>query len=99
MPRLRRRRDNSADFGGKHRTDPLVCIDFEDPVATAGIDPGVAPRPFPLPGALDDSVGELPRDVARPVAATVEHDDDLVGKPKTGEAIGELSLFVMRDYE
>ena len=55
-------------------------------------DTGVAPRPFPLPGAFDEPIGEAPRDLARAVAAAVEHDDDLVGKAETGEAVGELAL-------
>ena len=99
VPGGRRAGDDRADFGGEFRAYPLVGVDFENPVAAAGGDPGVAARPFPLPSPFDDAVGEPAGDLARPVGAAVEQDDDLVGKAQTGEAVGELRLLVMRDDE
>ncbi len=58
MPRGRRGGDDAADFGGEFRRHPLVGIDFEDPVAAAGVDPGMAARPLALPGALDQTLGK-----------------------------------------
>ncbi len=45
----------SPDLFGKLRRHPLVGIDFEDPIAAAGVDPGVAARPLALPGAFDQA--------------------------------------------
>ncbi len=80
MPRGRRAGDDLPDLGRELRRNPLVGIDFEDPVTAAGVDPGVAARSFPLPSAFDEPLGEPAGDLARPVGAAVEDDDDLVGK-------------------
>src|SRR6266481_6797284 len=85
--------DDVPDFGRQLRCYPFVGIDLEDPFAAAGVDPGVAARPFPLPGALDETLGKAQRDLARAIAAAVEHDDDLVGKAETGETVRELAFF------
>ena len=87
--------DHSPDFGGKLGRYPLVGIDVQNPFTGAGVDPSVPPRPFPLPGAFDEALGEAERDLPRMVMAPVEHDDGLVGKAETGEAVGELAFFVM----
>src|SRR5829696_7497400 len=78
VPRRGRTRRDRRDLGGELRPDPLVGIDLDDPLAATGGDAGVAARAFALPGALEDAVGEAPRDVERTVLAAVEHDDDLV---------------------
>src|SRR5205807_7667035 len=64
VPIRRRACRNGADLGGELRPDALVGIDFEDPLAMAGGDPGVAARPFALPFALDDAIGETGGDMA-----------------------------------
>src|SRR5256885_9512356 len=97
MPCRRRCLDDGADFGGELRADPLVGVDLHDPGAAADRDARMTPRPFPLPGALDDAIGELQRDIARAVAAAVEHDDNFVGKTEAGQTLGELGFLVMRD--
>ena len=55
----------------------------------------MAARPFPLPTTFDEMPGEPACDLPRPVAAAVEDNDDLVGKTETGEAFGQLPLFVV----
>ena len=92
VPGRRRAGDDLADFGGECRRHPLVGIDFEDPVAAAGVDPGMAARPLALPAAFDQAIGKRPGDLARAVAAAVEDDDDLVGKAEPAKTIGELTL-------
>ena len=86
-----------VDLGGELGRNTLVGIDLDDPFAMAGGDAGVASRAFALPRAFDDVVGEVARDIARPVGAAVEHDDDLVGEFQARQAFGELRGFVMRD--
>src|SRR5205823_10127544 len=81
------------------RPDPLIGVDLEDPRAAAGGDPGVAPPALAFPGALDDVIGEPPRDLARAVLAAIEHDDELVGEAEPRQAFGELRLLVARDDE
>ena len=63
----------------------------------AGLDPGVAARPLPLPGAFHDPVGESEGDIAGSIAAAIEHDDDLVGKGECRETIDKLPLFIVSD--
>ena len=98
VPGGRRGTHDPAEFGRERRRNSLVGIDLEDPVAAAGVDPGVAARPFPLPGAFDEPLGKTESDIARPVAAPVEHDDDLVGKAERSEAVGELA-FLIADHD
>ena len=97
VPRRRRGGDDLPNFFGKPQGHPLVGIDFENPVAAAGVDPGVPARPLALPGALDQAIGKAPRYLPRAVTTAIEHDDDLVGKVDTGKAIGKLTLFVPDD--
>src|SRR4051812_41359888 len=63
--------DDATDFGCQLRADPLIGIDFEDPVAATRRDPGIAPLPLALPCALDDTVGEAAGDLRRAVVAAV----------------------------
>jgi hypothetical protein len=95
MPRGRRAGDDLPDLGRELRRNPLVGIDFEDPVTVAGVDPSMATRSLALPGTLDEPLCEAASDLARPVTAAVEDNDDIVGKTETGEAFGQLPLFVM----
>src|SRR5262249_59818737 len=81
------------EFGGH----PLVGIDFEDPLAAARVDAGMAAGPLPLPGPFDKAVGGPQRDLARAVAAAVKHDDDFIGDVEARKAIGELVFLVMCD--
>src|SRR5271167_2169633 len=97
VPRRERGRYDVTNFVREPRGHPLVGIDFEDPVAAAGIDPGVPARPLALPGALDKAIGKAPRYLARAVETAIEHDHDLVGKAKTRKAIGELTFFIPDD--
>src|SRR5271169_3200858 len=99
VPRRERGGDNLPNFLGKLRGHPLVGIDFENPVAAAGVDPGMPARPLALPGALDQAIGKASRYLARAVTTAIKHDDDLVGKTHTGKAIGELTLFVPDDND
>src|SRR5207253_3019981 len=80
--------DGPADLGGEFGRHSLVSVDLDDPVAAAGVDPGVPARPFPLPRALNEPIGRAPRDLTGSVAAAVEHNDDFVGKTERGEAVG-----------
>jgi hypothetical protein len=96
-PSRRRIPDNGGYLGGEVGTDPLVGVDFEHPVTAARRDPGVAPLPFALPGALDDPIGKASGDLGRSIVAAVEHDDDLVGEAEAGQAVGKLPFFVARD--
>ena len=59
----------------------------------------MATRPFPLPGTFDEPLGEPAGDLAGPISAAVEDDDDLVGKAQTGEAFGQLPLLVVDNDE
>src|SRR5262249_2857652 len=77
------------------RWNPLVGIDFEDPVTAAHVDAGVTARPFPLPSTFDEAVGEPVSDLARPIGAAVEDDNDLIGKAQTAQAFGQLPLLVV----
>src|SRR3954447_26645497 len=99
VPISRRASDYGGDLGGKLGDDPFVGIDFENPIAAARRDPGIAPLPFALPGALNYPLGELPGYLGRGIIAEVEHDDDLVGKAEAGQAVGQLMFFVARDNE
>src|SRR3954467_1080322 len=84
MPVRRGAHDDGSKFGGKLGADPLVGVDFEDPVAAAGCDPSVAPFAFALPGALDNPIGKASGDLERSIVAAVEHDDDLAGEAEAG---------------
>jgi hypothetical protein len=73
----------APDLRSELRWNPLVCIDFEDPVTATRIDAGVTACPFPLPSAFDEAVGEPVSDLARPIGAPIEDDNHLVGKAQT----------------
>ena len=88
VPGRRRGGDDPPDFLGELWRHPLVGIDLENPLAAAGVDPGMPARPLALPRALDQAIGKAERDVARAVTAAVEHDDDLVGEPEAATGIG-----------
>ncbi len=78
-----------------HPGDALVGVDLEDPVGRAGVDAGIAPLALDVPASFEQAVGVAAGDLARPVGAFVEHDDDLVREAQRVEAIGELLLFVV----
>src|SRR5689334_17652821 len=54
-----------ADLGRQLGRHALVGIDLDDPLAPTRGDAGIAAWPFTLPGALDNCVGEVARDVMR----------------------------------
>ena len=87
--------DNPPDLGREIRGNPLVGIDFENPIAATDVDPGMATRSFPFPGTFDEPPGESVGDLAGPISAAIEDDDDLVGKGQTSEAFGQLALLVV----
>src|SRR5262249_16743925 len=89
----------APDLRSELRWNPLVGIDLENPVAAADVDPGMATRPFPLPGTFDEPFGKSASDLAGPVSASVEDDDDLVGKAQTSDAFGQLPLLVVDNDE
>src|SRR5262249_28725478 len=99
VPRRRRHFDDAPDLSREIGRDPLVGIDFEDPITVAGVDPGVPAHPFPLPSTLDDQPGKPGRYIAGTIAAAVENDDDLVGETERREAVGKLQLLVMDNDE
>ena len=46
-----------ANFLCQGAGHPLVGVDLEYPLARTGLDAGVAPGPFDLPGAFDEVIG------------------------------------------
>ena len=97
MPRGRRVRDDRADFGRQLRAHALVGIGFKYPIAGAGGDRRAAARGFPRPCSFENAIGKSARHLARTITAAVEQHDELIGKGKRGEAIGEPEFLVMGD--
>src|SRR6266851_2764967 len=53
------------NFAREFRRYPFVRVDLEYPLAAASVDPGVAARPLPLPGTLDQAIGKAESDLPR----------------------------------
>ena len=63
----------------------------------AGVDPGTAAGSFPLPSAFDEAPSESAGNIAGPVGAAIEDNDDLVGKAQTAQAFRKLPLLVVNN--
>jgi len=59
----------------------------------------MAARSFALPGTFEEPARKPLGDLARPVIAAVEDNDDFVGKAQTSETFGQLALLVMDNDE
>ena len=92
-------RDGGAHRLGQRGVHAFIRIDFQDPVAGAGRDAGVAAFAFEFPGAFDDARPRGAGDPGAAVGAAVEHDHDLVREGHGGEAIGQPFLLVAGDDE
>ena len=71
MPSGGRGVGDPSNFPREFRRYPFVGIDLDNPLAATSVDPGMAARPFPLPGAFDETLGKAQCDLAGTIAAAV----------------------------
>ena len=95
MPVGFRRLHRFQDFLSQRVADPLVGIDFEDPLPPAGINPGIAALTLDPPVALDDAIREAFGDGFLVVCAFIQQDDDLIGEMQRLQAVAKLVRFIM----
>ena len=91
--------DDLAYFHRQFCGYPFIGIHFQNPVALAGGEAGIAAVAFKLPRSFYQAAGMARGDGLSAVAAVVEHHHDLVGECQTIEAVRDPVFLVMGHHQ
>ena len=97
MPGEAARSDHAADFCGERTIHALIGVQFQNPIAGAGGDAGIAPITFQFPSTFQHKGTRCAGDCGAGIRGAVQHHHNLICKRCGGEAIGQPRFLIPRD--